>query len=129
MQRPRRIARTTVLGLPFLLALGCVDDDSGRVSGGPLPGGGDDGGDDGGDGGGDETPAFDVAEGEGGGAGDTESDCYAIDFLFVVDNSASMEEEQQALIASFPGFVASVRDVTGAESLRLRRTIRENREA
>lgn len=31
-----------------------------------------------------------------------------IDYLFVIDNSGSMKEEQQALAASVPGFIASI---------------------
>src|SRR5688572_8631367 len=31
--------------------------------------------------------------------------CEKVDFLFVVDNSASMEDEQQNPVASFPGFI------------------------
>jgi hypothetical protein len=37
--------------------------------------------------------------------------CDKVDFLFVIDNSASMEDNQAALIASFPGFIAAI---TGA---------------
>lgn len=33
------------------------------------------------------------------------SGCSGIDFLFVVDNSASMAEQQTQLLASFPGFI------------------------
>jgi hypothetical protein len=33
-----------------------------------------------------------------------------IDFLFVVDNSASMEDEQKNLIASFPSFIRGIQD-------------------
>jgi hypothetical protein len=34
--------------------------------------------------------------------------CKGIDFLFVIDNSGSMAEEQKALIQSFPGFLAAI---------------------
>ena len=34
--------------------------------------------------------------------------CTAVDFLFVVDNSGSMADEQDELTASFPGFIAGV---------------------
>ncbi|WAS94301.1 hypothetical protein [Nannocystis punicea] len=34
--------------------------------------------------------------------------CKKIDFLFVVDNSGSMADEQANLIASFPGFIATI---------------------
>ncbi|PRP97382.1 hypothetical protein [Enhygromyxa salina] len=34
--------------------------------------------------------------------------CKAIDFLFVIDNSGSMGDNQQNLIASFPGFIDKI---------------------
>jgi len=36
--------------------------------------------------------------------------CAAIDFLFVIDNSGSMGDNQQALIASFPGFIQKIQE-------------------
>ncbi|MEM6989151.1 MAG: hypothetical protein AAF721_01600 [Myxococcota bacterium] len=36
--------------------------------------------------------------------------CNAVDFLFVIDNSGSMADEQQHLIDSVPGFVASIQE-------------------
>lgn len=36
--------------------------------------------------------------------------CRKVDFLFVIDNSGSMGDEQQALIASFPGFISAIQD-------------------
>ena len=38
--------------------------------------------------------------------------CEKIDFLFVIDNSGSMEDEQQNLINSFPEFIDSIRTAT-----------------
>ena len=35
--------------------------------------------------------------------------CKKVDFLFVIDNSASMEDNQAALIASFPGFIDAIK--------------------
>jgi hypothetical protein len=49
-----------------------------------------------------ETPRFDVAE------GDDPGPCSKVDVLFVIDDSASMVAEQQALVAAFPGFVAAI---------------------
>jgi len=41
--------------------------------------------------------------------GDGDGDgCKKVDFLFVIDNSGSMLEEQQALAASFPSFINSI---------------------
>lgn len=37
--------------------------------------------------------------------------CTKIDFLFIIDMSSSMRDEQQNLIRSFPGFVDVMRDV------------------
>jgi hypothetical protein len=66
-----------------------------------------DSGDD--DAGGSTGPLFDVAQGgsaEGGAGGG----CSKVDFLFVVDNSSSMINHQQALTASFPGFIAAIEE-------------------
>jgi hypothetical protein len=76
----------------------------------------DDGVDDGATGNGDspadsDTLSFDVAQGEGGEVGDTTSEgCQAVDFLFVIDNSASMEAYQAALVAAFPLFMQEIQD-------------------
>lgn len=40
--------------------------------------------------------------------------CGKIDFLFVIDNSGSMQDEQQNLIRSFPGFIDTIRNAVGA---------------
>ena len=40
--------------------------------------------------------------------------CRKIDFLFVIDNSDSMEDEQANLVRSFPGFVRVMRQVLEA---------------
>lgn len=52
--------------------------------------------------GGDPTAAGD----EGG----TDQGCRAVDLLFVIDNSGSMEDEQANLISSFPGFISAMRE-------------------
>jgi len=41
---------------------------------------------------------------------DGEVGCDAVDFLFVIDNSGSMADEQQQLIESVPGFVAAIEE-------------------
>ena len=53
---------------------------------------------------------YDVGEG-GSGAGDDggQMGCKKVDFLFVIDNSGSMAEEQSALIASFPKFIEAIK--------------------
>lgn len=45
---------------------------------------------------------------------DARVDCGAVDLLFVVDNSASMADEQRNLVRSFPGFIAQVKAQLGA---------------
>lgn len=52
--------------------------------------------------------SFDVDPGSGDPTGDGGAGCRKVDFLFVVDSSPSMEEEQAALIASFDGFVSEI---------------------
>ncbi len=52
-------------------------------------------------------------------AGDTAvaDDCPSVDILFVIDNSGSMADNQDSLIASFPGFVTGVQQqLAGAKS-------------
>jgi hypothetical protein len=60
-----------------------------------------------GTGGSEEGPKYDVASQP---DLDPPAGCDKIDFLFVIDNSGSMSEEQTALIASFPGFIDHIRD-------------------
>lgn len=43
-----------------------------------------------------------------------EKGCKKVDFLFVIDNSGSMADEQQALIASFPGFIQAIQNTLHA---------------
>src|SRR5262245_50681890 len=45
----------------------------------------------------------------------TEKGCHKADFLFVIDNSTSMEDEQDSLIASFSGFIATIEDTLMAQ--------------
>jgi hypothetical protein len=54
-------------------------------------------------------PHFDVGNAESGGASTgAEMGCQKVDFLFVIDNSSSMEDDQEALIEAFPGFMAAI---------------------
>ncbi len=45
--------------------------------------------------------------------------CRKVDFLFVVDNSASMEGEQQNLTSSFAGFISAITDTVMVEDFRV----------
>ncbi len=61
------------------------------------------------------TPIFDIGASASvsasASAGDPTGDgCQKIDFLFVVDSSGSMSDEQMNLMASFPGFISTIRD-------------------
>ena len=61
-----------------------------------------------------ETMKFDLGEDDGvdpivGGG------CQKADFLFVIDNSGSMADEQANLIASFPGFIATITQTIAAQ--------------
>lgn len=41
--------------------------------------------------------------------------CQKVDFLFVVDNSGSMQDEQQNLVNSFPGFISTIQQTLMAK--------------
>ncbi|MCH9681269.1 MAG: hypothetical protein K0V04_07545, partial [Deltaproteobacteria bacterium] len=61
---------------------------------------------------------FDVPSG-GGTADDgliPEEGCQAVDFLFVIDNSVSMEGEQAALVGAFPAFIDTIQATLEADS-------------
>jgi hypothetical protein len=66
-----------------------------------------------------EGVKFDVGKDTGGIDVDTDGmgkeGCQKIDFLFVVDNSGSMADEQQSLVNSFPGFISSIQNTVMAE--------------
>jgi hypothetical protein len=57
-----------------------------------------------------DTPGGATAE------GGEEMGCDKVDFLFVIDDSVSMDDNQAALIASFPGFIDAIRDTVEAGS-------------
>jgi hypothetical protein len=60
---------------------------------------------------------FDIGAGvTDGTTGIIEKGCTKADFLFVIDNSASMEDNQKALVASFPGFIAGIKATLNAGS-------------
>lgn len=52
-----------------------------------------------------------------GAGGSPGAPCQKVDILFVVDNSASMDDNQESLIASFPGFVSAIQEgLAGVDS-------------
>jgi hypothetical protein len=82
------------------------DGGSDSDGGGTGDGGNDEDGGDSGDG---DGVRFDVGEGGGEGGGDSTGErCDKVDFLFVIDDSISMEEEQTRLIQAFPEFIAAI---------------------
>ena len=57
----------------------------------------------------DDGPKLDVGAGESSsGTGEPVEGCRKVDFLFVIDNSGSMSEEQDNLIQSFPTFIQTI---------------------
>jgi hypothetical protein len=59
--------------------------------------------------------AFDLGDGAGEGS-PPEMGCRRVDFLFVIDNSVSMEDNQASLVGAFPGFIAAIQAAVGADS-------------
>lgn len=92
--------------------LGCSA--AGTSSGAGADGGGGSGATSGSGGSGGEGTTFDPSGG-GGSAGTDE--CKNVDLLFVIDDSGSMGDNQESLIASFPGFVSEIQSkLAGAQS-------------
>jgi hypothetical protein len=63
-----------------------------------------------------DTIKLDVGDGRG--SADEGSDgtgCDKVDFLFVIDNSGSMSDEQSNLIASFDGFIGAIQNTLEAQ--------------
>ena len=62
---------------------------------------------------------FDVQQGDDsdgdGDEGTNPAGCEKVDFLFLVDNSGSMEDEQDNLTQSFPGFISTIQKTLMAE--------------
>jgi hypothetical protein len=63
----------------------------------------------------DDGTKFDTPPPDGAGAepGDGEG-CTKIDFLFVIDNSSSMGNEQEQLVAAFDGFISTIESEVGS---------------
>jgi hypothetical protein len=57
-----------------------------------------------------DTLGDDEGRNTGGNEGGSQKGCKAIDFLFVIDNSGSMGDNQSNLIASFPGFIQKIQE-------------------
>jgi hypothetical protein len=65
---------------------------------------------------GSDSLQFDVAGGDPDAMPPPDSGCRGVDFLFVVDNSGSMDNEQAALVGAFPGFMQTIADTLDAGS-------------
>lgn len=91
-------------------------DDDGDGGDGPGDGDGGDGPGDGDGGNDDDTPSFDLGSADDGDLPVMEAGCQAVDFLFVVDNSVSMENNQAALVGAFPGFMDAIQATLEADS-------------
>jgi hypothetical protein len=61
------------------------------------------------------TPVFDLGSADGE-SGTMEQGCQRVDFLFVIDNSVSMEDNQASLVGAFPGFIAAIQATLEAGS-------------
>lgn len=85
------------------------DDDTGDGDGDTGPGDGDGDGDSGATGDGDgDGPKFDLGEQSADDGIPMSDECAKVDVLYIIDNSPSMYEEQQTLIANFGNFVADM---------------------
>jgi hypothetical protein len=105
----RLLGIALALGLAAALgACAASSDDQGRGDGGAGADGDSDG-----DG---DTDAGGDSDGDTDGDSDGDADggvvkgCAEMDILFVIDNSWSMEEEQQNLIDNFPGFIEAIEE-------------------
>lgn len=123
------------MGALVMISLGCTvappgwgntgvnSDETGAVDS-DSPTMGDDGtslvdssGNDSSDDGGGDGIKLDVAAGTGGSGPDPDAGqgCQTVDFLFVIDNSESMEDDQVRLIAAFPEFIDGIQNTIQAQ--------------
>lgn len=69
---------------------------------------------------GDDGELLDVAAADSGGTtggdGDDGKGCESVDFLFIIDNSGSMGDNQQNLVDSFPGFIQAIQSTVAEAS-------------
>ncbi len=59
------------------------------------------------------------ADGTGAGEGSSDLGCQKVDFLFVIDSSPSMEDEQDNLLGSFPGFIGAIEQTLNIDDFHL----------
>lgn len=111
--------------LALTLALASCSDDAEETAGPSAGAGGGKGGSgggggtsaSGGGGAGGSGAGVNIGGGGASGAGGTAAKgCEKIDFLFIVDNSVSMEGEQDQLVAAFPKFIQTIESTVNAGS-------------
>ena len=118
------IFRAAPLALGVALAAACGSDDGKVASGGSQVGSGGSKGGSGGSSGGSAAASGSSGSSGSSGVGGSimlppdagDSGCQKVDFLFVVDNSVSMRDQQMALIGSFPGFINTIQNTLSANS-------------
>lgn len=94
-----------------------TDDDGGSSTGPDDDGSEETPGESTGDG--DDGPLLDVFGTADGDELGEQGGCEKVDFLFVIDNSGSMTEEQMSLVTSFPGFISTISDTLMAQDYHL----------
>lgn len=62
------------------------------------------------------TPYFDIGSADDGTGMLPDPGCQRVDFMFIVDNSVSMEDNQQSLVGAFPGFIDAIQNTIEADS-------------
>lgn len=70
----------------------------------------------------DDDTKLDTPSGEASGVADDgggDQGCEKVDFLFVIDSSGSMEDEQDNLLASFPGFITAIEETLMIDDFQL----------
>ena len=67
--------------------------------------------------GGSDTSTPDPTMGEGETTGSVTTGCQKVDLLFVIDNGSTMGDEQEALIAAFPGFYDGLKATLGVQDM------------
>ncbi len=108
----RGIVSVAALTCAIAWGAACGSGDDGGVLTGTTGGGGTSSGSSGQAGSGNDGVGGDFL----GDGGATEDGCDKVDFLFIIDNSVSMQDQQAALIASFPGFISTIQSTLTADS-------------
>ncbi|MEZ4444021.1 MAG: hypothetical protein R3B72_33415 [Polyangiaceae bacterium] len=105
----RALGTLTITGF-LCIAAACGSNEAPTGTGGAVAGTGSGAGGDASGGGIQSGSGGDIGLGGGlgQGGGGEEDGCGKVDFLFIIDNSVSMGDQQSALIQSFPGFMSAI---------------------